>query len=234
MKGHDEMESHDEILGQVLEGLEHLHSHEIIHRNLKPENIAVKNVKPLKLQLTDFGTSIQGAIFSYQPVGDMRYLAPEMVSGCTHNASVDVWACGMIGCEMVLQEPPTRLWDLEAIQAAYDRLSFSGTLSAELTISLLQYSNTDRPTAAEARETHQRGRKREQSGKRRLAEDQEGFGKRVLLDRSANEAAENEVQGHKQASQAQLGGSAQATDEASSASEPHRDIKQFKLAYHFN
>lgn len=48
--------------------------------------------------------------------------APVMVKSSTHNASVDLWACGIIGYEMIFKKPRVRLSGLQKIEKVQKRM----------------------------------------------------------------------------------------------------------------
>ena len=77
----------------------YMHKHQIVHRDMKPENILVDNVDDLgTIKLIDFGLAAQ--IQSCQTTdlycGTITYMAPEVAKN--HNATkiVDVWAVGIM------------------------------------------------------------------------------------------------------------------------------------------
>ncbi len=51
------MESVCAIFHQALEGLQFLHSHGIVHRDLRSENIMVEKVDPIHVRIIDLGLS---------------------------------------------------------------------------------------------------------------------------------------------------------------------------------
>lgn len=70
-----------------------MHSKNIIHRDIKPENLLLSLGK---VKIADFGWSIHTENRRDTLCGTLDYLAPEMVKGCTHDSSVDMWGLGIL------------------------------------------------------------------------------------------------------------------------------------------
>lgn len=90
---------------QVLMGLNHLHSENVFHRDLKSANIFLSkdNVK-----IGDFNVSIVVVKnqFAYTQTGTPFYAAPEIWRDEPYNYKVDIWAFGCILYEMCMLRPP--------------------------------------------------------------------------------------------------------------------------------
>ena len=88
------------IIWQVLKAVEFCHSHNIIHRDVKPENILVSKAGVVKLCDFGFARSLAGPGASYTDyVATRWYRAPELLVGDTqYGTSVDVWAIGELFC----------------------------------------------------------------------------------------------------------------------------------------
>lgn len=125
---------------QITLALEYVHKHNVIYRDLKPENVlldASGNVR-----LTDFGLSkenireLDTGAFSF--CGTPEYLAPEILNRTGHGRAVDWWSLGALVFEMMTGLPPffesTRPALYERIKAG--RLEYPEYLSPEA-VSLL-------------------------------------------------------------------------------------------------
>ncbi|MCA1903271.1 MAG: response regulator [Cyanobacteria bacterium KgW148] len=105
-----------ELLQQVLEVLAFVHSHKVIHRDVKPANI-MRRSHDRKLVLLDFGavkeirqattSSITGANTGSKTVaiGTVGYASPEQLQGKPRESS-DVYALGVIAIQALTGEQP--------------------------------------------------------------------------------------------------------------------------------
>ncbi|CUG88848.1 protein kinase, putative [Bodo saltans] len=82
---------------QILRGLEHLHAHDVIHRDLKCHNVFINGSKG-EVKIGDLGVSIASRQAT-SVIGTPEYMAPEMFSEHYTNA-VDVWSFGLCLLEM--------------------------------------------------------------------------------------------------------------------------------------
>jgi len=88
-------------LAQVICGVEHLHSNNIIHRDIRPRNLLLHHSGRLKLAgfaLAKIATQRTSSIVACRE----DYRAPEMLKGLPYNSSVDWWAIGCVLYEMAL------------------------------------------------------------------------------------------------------------------------------------
>jgi serine/threonine protein kinase len=85
---------------QILNGLKYLHSNEIIHGDLKLENIFyLKNENTIQLKIGDFGTN---KIKNYEFYGSILNVAPEVVvENVKHNEKSDIFSFGGILLRMM-------------------------------------------------------------------------------------------------------------------------------------
>jgi serum/glucocorticoid-regulated kinase 2 len=95
------------VSGEILLGLEALHSNRIAYRDLKPENVMFNTLG--HVVLVDLGLSksnVTALCGSTSLVGTPEYLAPEVLLKREHGFSVDFWSLGMIIHELVMGLPP--------------------------------------------------------------------------------------------------------------------------------
>lgn len=88
----------------VLSGLECMHSHNILYRDMKPENMMLDADGYIKI--IDFGFAKEVADRTYTLCGTPEYLAPELVLGKGHGKGVDYWALGVLVYEMLVGYTP--------------------------------------------------------------------------------------------------------------------------------
>ncbi|QCD84018.1 cell division control protein 2 homolog [Vigna unguiculata] len=96
------------FLYQILCGIAYCHSHRVLHRDLKPQNLLIDR-STNSLKLADFGLArafgIPVRTFTHEVV-TLWYRAPEILLGCPrYSTPVDIWSVGCIFAEMVNQRP---------------------------------------------------------------------------------------------------------------------------------
>ncbi|KAH6622252.1 pheromone A receptor-domain-containing protein [Boeremia exigua] len=113
------------IIRQVLKGVQYLHDHDVVHRDLKPDNILMTSLdNGARVVITDFGharflpnANTQRDFTSnklkrmYSVVGTLEYAAPEIhrandaiPSTSGYSLSVDMWSIGSITAAILTGE----------------------------------------------------------------------------------------------------------------------------------
>nr|XP_013034677.2 cyclin-dependent kinase 3 [Anser cygnoides] len=93
-------------LFQLLQGVSFCHSHRVIHRDLKPQNLLINEAGAIKL--ADFGLARAFGVplrtYTHEVV-TLWYRAPEILLGCKYySTAVDIWSIGCIFAEMVTRK----------------------------------------------------------------------------------------------------------------------------------
>ncbi|KAK0424746.1 hypothetical protein QR680_008827 [Steinernema hermaphroditum] len=85
---------------QLFCGLDFLHSHGVIHRDIKPQNILVNRDHTLKI--TDFGLARTYTMHSCftTVVVTLWYRSPELLLQTKYSAAIDIWSAGCILVEL--------------------------------------------------------------------------------------------------------------------------------------
>ncbi|KAM7257388.1 hypothetical protein ACFE04_013129 [Oxalis oulophora] len=95
------------IMVQLMAAVDHIHRLNVVHRDIKPDNILFDNDNNVKL--TDFGSAvfnIEGESTMSGVVGTPYYVAPEVLAGKEYGEKVDVWSCGVVLYVMLAGFPP--------------------------------------------------------------------------------------------------------------------------------
>ncbi|KAM6272989.1 cGMP-dependent protein kinase 1-like isoform 1-T2 [Spheniscus humboldti] len=99
----------------VVEGLEYLHGHGIIYRDLKPENLMLDRRGYVKLVDFGFAKELGRGEKTYSFCGTPEYLAPEMLRQEGHDFAVDFWMLGILTFELLVGRPPFHSADPQQI-----------------------------------------------------------------------------------------------------------------------
>ncbi|KAH9642914.1 hypothetical protein HF086_011271 [Spodoptera exigua] len=96
------------LIRQVLEAVDYMHSQGVVHRDLKPENLLYYSAdEDSKIMISDFGLSkIEDSGIMATACGTPGYVAPEVLAQKPYGKAVDVWSIGVISYILLCGYPP--------------------------------------------------------------------------------------------------------------------------------
>ncbi|KAM4626526.1 mitogen-activated protein kinase kinase kinase 13 [Discoglossus pictus] len=99
----------------IASGMNYLHLHKIIHRDLKSPNVLVTHTDTVKI--SDFGTSKELSDKSTKMsfAGTVAWMAPEVIRNEPVSEKVDIWSFGVLLWELLTGEIPYKDVDSSAI-----------------------------------------------------------------------------------------------------------------------
>ena len=124
---------------QVANGLDAAHKHNIVHRDIKPQNIIIS--KEGKVKVTDFGiakVASSSTINSSSTMGSVHYISPEQARGGYSDARSDIYSLGITIFEMLTGTVP---FDGDstvavAVQHIQDEIPAPSTVAADIPLSI--------------------------------------------------------------------------------------------------
>lgn len=140
---------------QLIKALKYLHSHRVIHRDLKLGNLFLTD--KMELKVGDFGLATKLDFEGERKrtvCGTPNYIAPEILDGKTgHSYEVDIWSLGVIIYTLIIGKPP---FETQDVKTTYKRIKMNaysfpdGAVISEagksLIIEILVTDPTKRPT----------------------------------------------------------------------------------------
>lgn len=112
---------------QIISALKYLHSHRIIHRDLKLGNLFLND--KMELKLGDFGLATKLDFDGEKKrtiCGTPNYIAPEVLEGKNgHSYEVDIWSLGVIIYTLIIGKPPFETTDVKATYRRIKQNSYS-------------------------------------------------------------------------------------------------------------
>ncbi|CAH1789060.1 unnamed protein product [Owenia fusiformis] len=87
------------VIRQVMDAIQYLHHHGIVHLNLAPANILMVSRRRLKVKVIDFGCAQQILTDDGEPSerhGRTEFMAPEMVNKDLCGVGADIWGIGVL------------------------------------------------------------------------------------------------------------------------------------------
>ena len=124
-----------EFMKQIMNGFIEIRRHNVIHRDIKSENIFLKGGRAV---IGDFGLAKKGTDIAMSCVGSWMMMAPELIRASqnpvAYNSKIDLWSLGIVFYEMLFGKSPFRFEDQAQIlrdirNGSGDKLRFPGEIS---------------------------------------------------------------------------------------------------------
>ncbi|KAM4535614.1 serine/threonine kinase 17a like [Fundulus diaphanus] len=146
---------------QILNGVAFLHRNNVVHLDLKPQNILLTSARPLgDIRIVDFGLSrrMEKITEVREILGTPEYVAPEILNYEPISTATDMWSIGVLICVMLTGESPflgddkqKTFLNISQVNIDYSEDMFDGisSLAVDFIKSLLVKNPRKRATAEE-------------------------------------------------------------------------------------
>ena len=94
------------IACQLVSALQYLHARNIVHRDMKPQNILIGANRRVKIADFGFARRATESMVMTSIKGTPLYMAPEVVQEKPYNHTADLWSLGVILFELFVGRPP--------------------------------------------------------------------------------------------------------------------------------
>ena len=118
-----------------IRALQYLHSHRVIHRDLKLGNLFLND--KMELKVGDFGLATKLDFEGERKktvCGTLNYIAPEVLYGAGHSYEVDVWAIGVIIYTSLIGKPPFETRDVKTTYIKIKKADFSFPITSKISL----------------------------------------------------------------------------------------------------
>ena len=139
-----------ELIRKLIQTLEYLHSMNIVHRDIKLENIVMTGTSNTDFKLIDFGLACDFKLGLLQGCGTPGWVAPEILRGSLYGCQVDMFSVGVLLFAMLSGKMPFEgktykeiLEQNRKCKIVYKKIGFSGI--SKDTMSLLNALLVDNP-----------------------------------------------------------------------------------------
>ena len=145
----------ERILVQVFEGVRHMHKNQVLHRDLKPDNIFWVKESPVIVKIGDYGlaTSLANHLTLFETCGTTAYMAPEVFQRkSAQTTAIDVFSLGATVFAILEHQTVLRGWYTRGIPPQQYNRVFENVancppkLYAGLVQSMMAPNPEDRPS----------------------------------------------------------------------------------------
>jgi len=145
---------------EMLLAIDFLHEHNVIYRDIKPENVLIDAEG--HVALIDFGLAKEEVLegqMAFSLCGTPEYLAPEVLDRSGHGRSADWWSFGVLVYEMLHglppfydNERPVMFANIQKMELQFPEDAFSDPDVVDLLRQLLNRKPSERPNSVEIKE----------------------------------------------------------------------------------